>query len=288
MPELPEVESVRRTLDERLVGRRVEAARLFRRDVLVCPGDPLGGFARSGQAPPDTRVPLRRLLRGEVIASTERLGKQLALVGDSGNVMLVHLGMSGQLLLTDRPASAHDHVHAAWTFDRGERLLFRDPRRFGGLWSFPGLEALRAARWDALGPDALTLRGADLAQRLARTRRPVKAVLLDQRAVAGVGNIYADEALFAASIDPARPADRLSPDEARDLARAIRRILRQAIRAGGSTLRDYRTPAGARGSFQLRHRVYARSGLPCRRCGETLESLTLAQRTTVRCPSCQR
>lgn len=288
MPELPEVESVRRALDSRLVGRRVEAARLLRRDMLVCPGDPPGGFSRSGQAPPNTRVPSRLLLRGQVIASTERHGKQLALVGASGGVLLVHLGMSGQLLLTDKPVSAHDHVHAHWKLDQGERLLFRDPRRFGGLWSFPSLAALHAARWDALGPDALTLRGADLARALAGTRRPIKAALLDQRAVAGVGNIYADEALFASGIDPARPANSLSPDQARDLAREIRRVLRQAIHAGGSSLRDYRTLEGARGSFQSRHRVYARGGLPCRRCGARLESLTIAQRTTVRCPSCQR
>lgn len=287
MPELPEVEHLRQTLVPLVVGRRVRRVRLVRRDVVIRPGDPAGGFSRSGLVPATHTVPARELLSGQRITEILRHGKQLAIIADSGRVLCVHLGMTGRLL--HLPARAHrpDHVHAVWTLDDGSRVLFRDPRRFGGLWIFSGLEELRGARWSALGPDALTITSHALRSALGRTRRGVKAALLDQRVLAGVGNIYADEALFDASLHPARRADGIGSDGCVRLARAIRTVLRRATDAGGSTLRDYADARGAPGAFQRRHRVYGRAGLPCARCGTPLESALLAQRGTTWCPTCQ-
>jgi formamidopyrimidine-DNA glycosylase len=295
MPELPEVEHTRRTLEPHLVGRTVVAARLLRRDIAVAPGDPPGGFSRSRTRRHDAPRRLTRadLLAGERIARLDRRGKQLAIVADSGRALLVHLGMTGHLAWRppgDR-APAPPHVHATWTLadargrDAG-RLIFRDPRRFGGLWILRSPEDL-AARWAALGPDALTITPHDLAARLAATRRPIKAALLDQSTIAGVGNIYADESLFLARIHPATPADRLTADQVAALAAAIRQVLHESLDAGGSTLRDYLDATGRAGAYQDAHRVYGRAGLPCPACGTTLLALRLGQRTTVACPSCQ-
>ena len=289
MPELPEVEHLRRTLADALVGRTVTRARLIRRDVLVREGDPPGGFSRSGRRPASRRVPGAELLSGQRVTGITRHGKQLAIGADSGRVLCAHLGMSGQLIHLGRRARAANasHVHASWSLDDGSRLLHRDPRRFGGLWAFASHDALRAARWSRLGPDALTIDARALSARLARTSRAVKSALLDQSVIAGVGNIYADEALFDARLHPARPGATITSDESLRLARALRRILRDAIRAGGSTLRDYADARGDPGAFQLEHRVYARAGEPCLRCAAPLESALLAQRTTVWCPRCQ-
>jgi len=289
MPELPEVETIRRALDDRLVGRRVVRAILHRRDMLILPGDPPGGFSRSNTEAKPKRFTRGRLLQDARIERTLRHGKQLAIAGDDGRTVCVHLGMSGQLLLVqpDDGGESLGHVHAEWAFDDGTRLLFRDPRRFGGLWSFPSVEDLRRARWDGLGPDGLSLTARQCSRALAATHRPVKGVLLDQSRIAGVGNIYADEALFASGIRPTRPGDSIAKGEASALAREIRAVLRRAIRAGGSSLRDHRTPFGDPGSFQLSHKVYGRAGAPCGRCRTTLKGERLAQRATVFCPACQ-
>ncbi len=291
MPELPEVETVRTTLQTRLLGRVIERATIKRRDMLVVPGDPPGGFSRSarGAAPRFRRVRAADLLGGDRVDGVLRHGKQLAIVGASGRVLCVHLGMSGALLwrAPGKRLERADHVHAHWRLDDGSRLVFRDPRRFGGLWSFPGMDNLRLARWDALGPDALAVTSAQLGRALARSRRPVKAALLDQRAIAGVGNIYADEALFGSDIDPRRPAESLTRTETTRLARAIRGVLARAVRARGSTLRDYRDADGDPGAFQLAHSVYGRAGLPCHACGSPLASALVGQRTSVWCNACQ-
>ncbi len=292
MPELPEVETVRRTLEPRLLGRAVVTTRLHRRDMLVVPGDPPGGFSRArannGRRP--RRVRSADLLGGGTIAELVRHGKQLALVGSSGRVVCVHLGMSGWLVWRARGVRLDqaDHVHAAWRLDDGSRLVFRDPRRFGGIWAMQSMDDLRRERWDALGPDALGVRAEQLRRGLGDSHRAIKAALLDQGVVAGVGNIYADEALFESRIDPRRPAGSLSADEAAALARAIRRVLARAVKARGSTLRDYRDGDGAPGAFQRAHSVYGRAGEPCRSCGAPLASGLLGQRTSVWCPACQR
>jgi formamidopyrimidine-DNA glycosylase len=201
--------------------------------------------------------------------------------------------MTGQLLhrATDRrprlpPAPDGSHVHAVWEFDHG-RVLFRDPRRFGALRVFASTAALDE-HWAGLGPDALTITADQLAAALRGSARPVKAALLDQAVVAGVGNIYADEALFAAGVRPTRLCRNLRDAQIQAIASSIRAVLAGAVQAGGSTLRDYVDGDGNPGSYQRSHAVYGRAGEPCPRCGRPLKSVTVAQRTTVWCSACQR
>lgn len=278
MPELPEVETVRRTLARNLTGAHVRAVELRRPDVCSCHDD---------------RAPTpRSLLVGLTIDRLRRHGKQLAIISRQGRVLCVHLGMTGQLLLTPSACRLprRDHLHVLWSLDttRGPcTLVFRDPRRFGGLCSFPSFDALVQARWSLLGPDALDLTPDHLHAALSRTRRPVKAALLDQRVAAGIGNIYADEALFHAAIAPTRPGASLDASEHARLALAIRAVLRAAIRRRGASLRDFVDPHDRPGRSQEHFCVYGRAGQPCFRCRTILRSCLLAQRTTVWCPVCQ-
>ncbi len=287
MPELPEVESVRRSLLP-IVGARVERATVRTRRSLVVPGDPPGGFSRTRAGTKPRPVRRGALLDGAAIERLERHGKQLAIVGDDGRAVLIHLGMTGRVEIRDA-ARAQTHDHVVWALEGGRRIVFNDARRFGGVWALPDTAALRT-RWHALGPDALTISAADLRGRLRRSERPVKAALLDQSVLAGVGNIYADESLFRARIHPARPASSLRADAVGRLAGSIREILRAAVNAGGSTLRDgtYSDASGTAGSFATRHAAYGRAGEPCVRCGAALASAVIAQRTSVWCPRCQR
>lgn len=288
MPELPEVERVRLTLVPRLVGRRCTRVELRRRDIWT----PVPGTR-------PTAAEIRaQLLEGATIDRLERRGKQLAIIAKDGRVLCVHLGMSGQLTYAPaRLSRLATHTHARWsladhadhadhTGPAGE-LIFRDPRRFGGLWSLASTDQLES-RWAELGPDALETTAKHLARALATSHRPVKSALLDQSVVAGVGNIYADESLFRARIDPRELCDRLTAADWSRLARHIRAVLRAAVDAGGSTLRDYVDGDGSPGQGKLIHLVYGRGGMPCFSCGQTLRSITLAQRTTVFCANCQR
>ena len=226
------------------------------------------------------------MLAGARIQHLDRRGKLLAIIASDGRALGVHLGMTGQLLWA--PAGGRlptDHVHATWRLDDGSRVIFRDPRRFGGLWLAASRDELPP--WQGLGPDALSIHPSDYPALLARARRPIKAALLDQGLLAGVGNIYADEALHEAGIHPWAITSELPPDRAVALGRAVSRLLAQAVQAGGSTLRDYRGAEGQAGAFQFQHRVYGRAGQPCLTCGQTLESAVLGQRTTVWCEACQ-
>lgn len=312
MPELPEVETVRRCLAGVLPGTVVTRVALARgrRDIVTGP-------ARK----PD-------LLQGCVIDRLDRRGKQLAIIAvpppatpartsadlarrdaptprsapgfpadhepAASRVLIVQLGMSGQLFRVPPGARLErtDHVHARWDLatPRGEpagRLIFRDPRRFGGLRTLPSVEHLARA-WDAeLGPDAPLVTASHLRGVLGASRRNIKAGLLDQSAVAGLGNIYVDESLWLARIAPSSLCLALTPHDWDALTAAIHRVLAGAIDARGSTLRDYRDGAGQRGGAQLLHQVYGRAGLPCPRCGVALVSAVLGQRTTVWCPACQ-
>ena len=287
MPELPEVERVRRTIAPRVIGRTIESVSVHRREVVATERDPTGGFSRSRGNVRPSRLNPRELLQGAPITSIERLGKQLALVGAEERVVCVHLGMTGHLEWVERPSS-RDHVHVAWQLDDGSSVEFRDPRRFGGLWTLRDRDALYERRWDVLGPDALQADGGRLFQLTRGTPRSLKSVLLDQRVLAGVGNIYADEALFRAGLRPGRCAGRVSLASWERLAQAIRSVLSESIEAGGSTIRDYADGEGNAGGYQSRHAVYGRSGEPCVQCGTTLRSRVIAQRTTVYCPTCQR
>ncbi len=234
----------------------------------------------------------RALLDGARVRALHRLGKQLAIEAEDGRVLVVQLGMSGQLRVEGPayPPSPPTHRHVEWRVERrgtpASRLLLRDPRRFGGVHAAASMRALQGGAWSALGPDALSVGARALRHALAG-RRAVKAVLLDQGAIAGVGNIYADEALFRARIHPATPAARVPRERMAPLAAALRTVLRAAVTAGGSSLRDYLSADGACGTAQLRHAVYGRAGEACRRCGSLLVGARLAGRTTVHCPSCQ-
>lgn len=272
MPELPEVETVRRTLWPLIGGWEVAGVDLRRRDVVRGPSSP------------------EALLHGDRIDRIERRGKQLALVGCSGRCVCAHLGMSGRLVVREGRPEAGRHDHCVWEVRRGRRrrwLVFTDPRRFGGLWAFRSREELDRERWDALGPDALTVTREALGERLCRASRPVKAALLDQGLVAGLGNIYVDEALFEARIGPGRLASRLSGGEVDRLHGAILRTLAEAVRLRGSTLRDYADALGEAGSYQASHAVYGRGGEPCVACGRALRTTVVGGRTTVHCVACQ-
>ena len=295
MPELPEVECVRRTLAERLVGRRVVSADLRRMDVL----QPVDRMRRGDAAATRAEAGEVELLAGRLVRRVVRHGKRLAVEGDDGSAVGVHLGMSGRLLW--RAAGSADaggpggpgepgvepfegrHTHCRWRLDDGSTLAFVDHRRFGGLWDWPA-----GATWFVgLGPDATAIRPRQLHEALGGTRRAVKAALLDQAVVAGLGNIYVDELLHQAGLHPLSPADALDLPSVQRLVRAMRRLLGRAIEAGGSTLRDYVDAEGRAGAFALRHRVYGRGGEPCRSCRTPLLTLVVAGRTTTACPRCQ-
>jgi len=285
LPELPEIDHLRRSLEPVLLGSVVRRVSLTRPDIVR------STISRTRR--PELRVRRSSLLMGKRIERLERHGKELAIVSRGGASVCVHLGMSGQLWHC-RPGERlrrGDHVHCVWHLvnegSKWGRLVFRDPRRFGGLWCYPSLNDLIAVRWSRLGPDALRIDTRTLRQLLARIRRSIKATLLDQGVVAGIGNIYADEILFAAGIHPQSVASLLPPDRCRRLANEIRRVLAAAIRWGGSTIRDYVDANGVAGSYTLRQRVYGRAGQPCTVCGQLLRGITEAQRVTVLCPGCQ-
>ncbi|MEK6701070.1 MAG: bifunctional DNA-formamidopyrimidine glycosylase/DNA-(apurinic or apyrimidinic site) lyase [Planctomycetota bacterium] len=272
MPELPEVECLRRSL-ARIVGRRVVRAELFRLDVTSWIGDANDGAAWTGLPP------------GNEIFALHRRGKQLAIETRGGGVLVIHLGMSGQTLL-DSTRVERTHTHACWTLDDGSTLSFRDPRRFGGLWAGRDIQAVENVLWKGLGADALNVTATMIQSVTRASKRAIKSILLDQRVVAGIGNIYADEALFDAGI---RPTSRrtLSDTLANRLAASIRSTLNAAITRGGSTLRDYVDASGSAGSAQHLHRVYGRGGECCVSCGGVLRQISFLQRTTVFCPRCQ-
>lgn len=285
MPELPEVERVRRSIAAHIVGARVERAELLREDV-----------CESFEAAKKVSTRPRELFEGAVVADVLRHGKQIAILAEDGRVMCVHLGMTGHLafVAVSNTEELKPHTHLRWELANAQkspttlgRMVFTDPRRFGGVWTFPNFSELKAARWDQLGPDALNIEGQHLIGAFKGSRRAVKAALLDQAVLAGVGNIYADESLFRSKIDPRAIAARLKPEPIQRLAAMIREVLCEAIEAGGSTLRDFRDADDSAGSYQRNHQVYGRSGLPCLVCQTSLHGLVLAQRATVLCRACQ-
>jgi len=225
-------------------------------------------------------------LDGERVALVDRRGKYLVVRFESGRALLVHLRMTGSFLLggEDDP-----HRRAVLTLDDGTRLAYRDVRRFGTwlLLEPGGVDAYLDARVGR-EPLAAAYRSKHLAERLAGRRAPVKAALLDQRTVAGVGNIYADEALWRARVHPLTPALALGPAEVSAVYRGVRDALRAGIRRQGSTLRDYRLPDGEPGGAQHEFRVYGRGGEPCDRCGTPIDKIRVAGRGTWYCPACQR
>jgi formamidopyrimidine-DNA glycosylase len=261
MPELPEVETVVRTVAAHLAGRRIVSTRFTSR--FVTPGN---------------RAKLTQRLAGRRIESVTRRGKFILIALDQGT-LTVHLGMTGKLLLS---GEAGEHTHGVFILDDG-LLLYHDPRQFGRIeWS-----AGAPPRVAKLGPEPLEISFDEFRKRLRRKAR-LKALLLNQAFLAGLGNIYADESLFAAGIHPLSVADRLSAVRAKKLYDAIRSILTHAIQLGGSSISDYVNARGERGWFQMEHRVYGREGEPCANCGRPIRKILVAQRGTHYCPHCQK
>jgi formamidopyrimidine-DNA glycosylase len=274
VPELPEVETIRRSLERRVIGRSITR-------VLV------------HEPRFRTRLDAARLeeqLAGRRIATVGRRSKYLLLHLDDGQVLVLHLGMSGWVVVEPALAPLAAHTHVVLELDRGDELRFADPRRFGMLFVLPTHGALLTDRRLAtLGPEPLSssfdLRY--LTQRACRVRKPVKNFLLDGSVVAGVGNIYACETLFQAGINPRTPAGRLGPARLQRLHESLVAVLLQAVRAGGTTLQDYRDSDGRRGAYQRRLRVYGRESQPCRKCGRRVRRVVQAGRSTFYCPGCQ-
>ena len=287
MPELPEVETIARGVDQRLRLDRIVDT----------------WFSSHTQPFKTPRARQAKGLAGRIILGVHRTGKHI--VFELGPVApqnsaaaaqpdsqaqpeaqwIVHLGMTGRLLVTTPEEPVAPHTHARLNLSSGRELRFVDPRRFGRL-EFRELQ--RTPAFDAPGDEPLTIAAAEFAALFRGRKLAIKAALLNQTLLAGVGNIYADESLFHAGIRPRRAAGRLTHAELERLRQALRNVLQQAIRLGGSSVSDYVDATGARGFFQLEHCVYLRTGEPCRNCGTPISRILLAGRGTHFCPRCQR
>lgn len=256
MPELPEAETIARSLREALAGRTIAAAAFLAKRV-----------SQDDPAP----------LSGRTIRSVGRYGKQLLIELDAGVLLHVKLGMTGALLVN---GVTGPHTRAVMEFSDGSRLQFDDIRQFGSI-------RIAASAPDSLGPDALEIGQAEFAARLRTRRGRLKPLLLNQTFLRGLGNIYVDEALHRAGLHPLAAAERLSAARAAALHTAIVELLNEAIAHRGSSISDYVDAAGERGSFQLLHRVYGKAGQPCCACGEPIRRIVVAQRGTHFCPRCQ-
>jgi formamidopyrimidine-DNA glycosylase len=282
MPELPEVETVVRGLAPHLEGRVLATVRVFRPDLR---------FA----FPPR----FAERLAGRRVVSVSRRAKYALIALDSGEVWLMHLGMSGRVLVEAAPRGPHvplAHDHVVIETDAGARIVFNDARRFGFMDLFAQAQAPANKHLAGLGPEPLSedFTVASLEAALAGKKTPIKAALLDQRVVAGLGNIYVCEALFRACLSPKRSAASVKGARARRLVPAIKQVLTQAIAAGGSTLRDYVQSSGELGYFQHSFQVYDREGEPCTACPNrkaqrpTIRRIVQSGRSSFYCPGCQR
>ncbi|HKI95419.1 MAG TPA: bifunctional DNA-formamidopyrimidine glycosylase/DNA-(apurinic or apyrimidinic site) lyase [Gemmatimonadales bacterium] len=274
MPELPEVETIVRDLAPRLTGRTFTDIRLRKTDVLR----------------DVTRPRLLRTLNGARVTGVSRRAKHAVIALDTGHRLVIQPRMTGSLLVNTRPLTAEERRYAVLeaSIGRGATFVYRDVRRLGTIWLLdePGWSTYTARIGpEPLDPDFDVPR---FRARLRGTRQAIKKVLMDQRRIAGVGNIYANEALFEARIDPSRRADRLSTDETTQLWSAVRGVLSRAIAARGTTVRDYRTGTGQPGSFQFALHVYGHGGDPCPRCGARLATThAIDGRATTFCWRCQ-
>lgn len=281
MPELPEVETVRRGLEPVLAGRRIVRAEVRRPDL-------------RWPFPPE----LAARLTGARVVALRRRSKYLLADLDRDETLITHLGMSGRMLVSGAPVGAFHHAHPApekhdhvvLDIEGGARVTLNDARRFGAMDLWPTADLASHRLLAGLGPEPLgnTFSGATLHARMTGRFTPVKAVLLDQRVVAGLGNIYVCEALWRARISPLRRADDVTAAEADDLAAAVRAVLLDAIAAGGSSLKDYRQADGELGYFQHSFAVYGREGSPCPRDdGGTVARAVQSGRSSFFCPVCQ-
>ena len=272
MPELPEAETIARGLNGFLPGRVVSSVAVLREDVV---DGPPRRFAEA--------------VAGKRFGTTGRRGKNVVLTFDDAARVVVNLGMTGRLVpgSDTSPGPGSTHPAVLFRFTDGGSLTYDDVRRFGRLTHLP---ASAWTRWSRrLGPEPLarSFTGARLHRILSRSRSPVRSLLLDQRKIAGVGNIYAVEACWFAGIHPRTPANTIDSAAAARLHRSLRRVLRQAVRAGGTTLRNYRAPDGNEGRFRRALHAYGREGQPCFRCRRGIERIVFGGRSAFVCPRCQ-
>lgn len=274
MPELPEVEITRRQLTPHLVGRKVLALQTTKASYFFL-------------TPPKV---LAKQVVGRTLVSLERHGKYLVARLDDDSKLLLHLGMTGQLF-ADGAQNARlgtypdQHTHLTFDFQGGGRVYFRDVRKFGKV-RWLAREATDP-RLTKLGPDALEATGSQLYAAARKRKTPVKTLLLDQSVLAGVGNIYADEALFFSRIRPLRKCNKLTKAECATLAQSIRQVLLRSIQAGGSTISDFVAPDGRSGGYQHERNVYGREGEACPNCAAEIRRIVIGQRSSCYCPVCQ-
>jgi formamidopyrimidine-DNA glycosylase len=285
MPELPEVETVANGVHQRVHGQRIESVWLSSKP-------------QTFKTAPEE---MARALEGAQIDQVRRVGKHIVfdLRRDSPREQeqsqwIVHLGMTGRLLVSDPEVPLPPHTHAVLRLSSGNELRFVDPRRFGRLaihsWSSPALRDEKAAAGGFTGPgrEPLSISLPEFVALFRGRRLAIKAALLNQKLLHGVGNIYADESLFRAGISPRRMAGRLRKPELERLHAAVQSVLREAIALGGSSVSDYVDADGQQGFFQLEHKVYMRTGKPCPVCGSPIRRLVIGGRSTHYCPACQR
>ncbi len=288
MPELPEVEVTRRSIEKVLVGRTI---------VKVVTTRPSYFFLTSPEK-------LKKVLVGRRAVALDRHGKYLMLRLDDESSLLLHLGMTGQLIASGvqsprlfagkrraeqkgQAFEPDEHTHLALELSgKGPSVFFRDVRKFGKVAWFPPGKA--NPRLEKLGIDALSATGEELYEAARARKIPIKSLLLDQAVLAGIGNIYADEALFLAGVRPTRPARLVTREECASLVRASQKVMLRSIETGGSSISDYVRPDGSDGGYQNERRVYAREGEPCFKCGSAIVRIVIGQRSAHYCPSCQR
>jgi formamidopyrimidine-DNA glycosylase len=272
VPELPEAETIARDLDPRLRGARVQGVAVIRPDVVA-----------------HSPAELDQRLRGKVVEGVGRRGKNVVLRLDQGARLVVNLGMTGRLVLSDSPrATELRHVAVRIELDNNRTLLYDDVRRFGLIQLYAA--SAWADRDQALGLEPLddAFSGPTLRELTRRSRAPIRNFLLDQSKVAGIGNIYALEALFRAGIRPTRRAHRITRTEAESLARTLQDVLQEAIANRGTTFSDYRDGSGEAGGFEPLLKVYGREGRPCTVCQTPIKRRVLTNRSAFFCPTCQR
>jgi len=269
MPELPEVETIARGLHKRLAGDRIDEVWIGDKSNL------LKSPARE----------IERVLRGSRIVGFRRVGKHI--VGDLESKKgpaqwVIHLGMTGRCLICEPGLEHAKHTHLIATLASGRELRFVDPRRFGKL------QVLEGREFEAAGDEPIAGGAERFVQLFKGRKTPIKSALLNQSLLSGIGNIYADESLFRAGVRPRRQAARMTQAELRRLYEAVQQVLKEAIKAGGSSVSDYVDASGDEGFFQLQHRVYQRTGQPCLVCGTSIQRVVVAGRSSHYCPKCQR
>jgi formamidopyrimidine-DNA glycosylase len=269
MPELPEVETYVRELEPELQARSIVHAHVFWPRIIAEPSVP--EFIEA--------------IRGQRFAHFDRRGKYMLLGMESQLTLIVHLRMTGELHLHPPAVESDKHTHVVLDLDDGRSLHYRDQRKFGRLWLVDDPKRIV----QRLGPEPLSsaFTSETLAQQVAGRSASIKSLLLDQAVVAGVGNIYADEALFRAGIHPLRPGGELTPDELARLHRGLQIVLRRGIELKGSSLQNYVRLGGLQGSYQEEHQVFRKEGAPCPRCGQPIQRIVVAQRSTHFCANCQ-